>query len=267
MLAGEVGVTLAKSVGSRLMQAPKTETKLQKVEALVSTGATAVSAFQQCFGKDFDAAISAASGESQSAWSHERDRGDYVAVQVADESPQARIRALHDELNLNLDRLARLHPKVDDALRGRFLAVFREWMQRYEQQLPATPDSRKTFNAIESWLDGHRRTMLNIVTVVQRAGLGAAGAMFILKAVLLATGTGVGVLAGMSMWFSGIPYGQVVLWAVGGVVLFALSRIQIGTANSLTACVNAAYRLLARERLRHETSSGPQVVKTRELET
>ena len=104
----EIGVTLAKKVGTSLTSRPKAEENLKKADAMIATGTSAVSALRHAFGPESDKAMTAAIGTGPTTWSFEAGRADYVRVAVPDSAPRDVYRTLRDELNLNLDRIARL---------------------------------------------------------------------------------------------------------------------------------------------------------------
>ena len=64
--------------------------------------------------------------------------------------------------------------------------------------------------------------------------------------VLIATSTGVGVVAVISTWLFGIPVVQVGALVDGGGLLFALSRVEFAATNAMSTSVATAYKLLDR---------------------
>lgn len=242
----EVGGSLAKKVVASLGSRPKADERLRKVEALVATGTTAIVAFNKIFGREFNEAISSALGAGQTPWSYEAARGDYIRVDVTDGAVRDVHQTLRDELNVNLDRIARTYGNGGAEVQNYFLGVFREWMTRYRELVGRQIDAEQTFEAIESLLDGRRRTFADAFRLLQQTGLGTVGALLVIQAVLVATSTGVGVVAAISTWLFGIPGAQVVGLVVGGALLFALSRVRFASANAMSSSVAAAYKLLDR---------------------
>ena len=116
------------------------------------------------------------------------------------------LRGMRDELNVNLERLSVCEKET---LQSKFLGVFNLWMRRYENFLPLNDDAKETFAVIEKLLDGQKRNFLEVLKMLQKTGLGLAGAGFVLYAVMIATSTGVGIAAAFHTWLLGIPFGQV----------------------------------------------------------
>lgn len=245
-LALEIGVTLAKKIGTSLISRPKSEENLRKAEALISTGASAVSALRSAFGTQFDEALTAAVGSPTSDWTYEAGQEDYIRVSVPEGDSRDVYRTLRDELNLNLDRVARVSTRRGSDQKSYFLGAFRMWMDRYRTLAGSDTDAEETFATIESLLDGKKRNFADVFRLLQRTGLGTVGALLVIQAVLIATGTGVGIVTVISTWLFGIPVVQVGALVVGGGLLIALSRMNFATNNAMSTSVAAAYKLLDR---------------------
>lgn len=245
-LGAEVGMVLAKKIGAALTARPKADDRLKRVDAMLATGSTAVVAFQRAFGSEFYEAVSSALGGPRSTWTHEAGRADYIRVDVDERRTKSDRLILRDELNINLDRIAQLYGNKGVEVQGYFLGVFREWMSRYRERFGKDPDAEKTFKAIESLLDGRRRTFADAFKMLQQTGLGVVGALLVLQAVLVATSTGVGIVAAISTWLFGIPVVQVGVLVVSGALLFALSRVRFSVTSGMSTAVAAAYKLLDR---------------------
>lgn len=245
-LALEIGVTLAKKVGTSLTSRSKAEESLKKADAMIATGTSAVSALRKAFGTDFDEAMTAALGTGPTTWSFEAGRADYIRVTVPDSAPRDVYRTLRDELNLNLDRVAKGPLQKGTEQQNYFRGAFREWMERFRELAGRQPDAEQTFQVIESLLDGKRRNFSDVFRLLQRTGLGTIGAMLVIQAVLIATSTGVGIVAVISTWLFGIPVVQVGALVVGGGLLFALSRVEFAATNAMSTSVATAYKLLDR---------------------
>lgn len=242
----QIGTSLARSVGANLTNRPKAGEKLKRVEALITTGTTAMDAFCKIFGPEFYEALNSALGSGQSPWTYEAGRADYIRVDAMGGMSRSVHQALRDELNINLDRIARTHGKSGADVHNYFSGVFREWMTRYRDLVGHESDSEQTFEVIECLLDGRRRTFADVFRLLQQTGLGTLGALLLIQAVLVATSTGVGVLAAISTWLFGIPGAQVGALAVGGTLLFALSRVKLVSTNAMSVSVATAYKLLER---------------------
>jgi hypothetical protein len=255
-LGVELGVGLGKRIFSRLVDRPRADEKLKEADALISTGVSAVSALRATFGSDFDSAVSAALDTAPSAWSFESGRADYIKLTVQEGDSCGIYKVLRDELNINLDRVARTAIKNKADQWNYFRGAFREWMDRYRLLAGHQSDVEDTFRVIDSLLDGNRRNFADALRLLQRTGLGIAGAVLVLKAAFVATGTGVGLLVAASTWLFGIPMVQVGALAVGGGLLLALSRVEFKPTNAMSASISVAYRLLDRAQKRDASSVG-----------
>ena len=251
----EIGITLAKKVGARLINRPKADENLRKADSLIATGTSAVSALRKAFGPEFDEAMTSAIGTGPASWTFEAGRADYVRVALPEGPPATVYRVLRDELNINLDRVARGPVRKGTEQHSYFLGALREWMERYRELAGRQPDAEETFRVIESLLDGKRRNFADVFRLLQRTGLGTVGALLVIQAVLIATSTGVGIVAVVSTWLLGIPVVQVGALVVGGGLLFALSRVEFAATNTMSASVAAAYKLLDRAAEQGENST------------
>lgn len=247
-LGTQYGPVVAKSIVAALSKSKNAGDRLAQVAPLIEAGTTAIDAFKRIFGQDFDAALTEALKAPRVDWSYEAGRTDYIRVDVFDGEVRSVDQTLRDELNINLDRLARLYGGKGAEVQNYFRGVFREWMNRYRSIIVESDDSRKTFETIESLLDGHRKSFADGFKLLQQAGLGTLGALLVIQAGLVATSTGVGLFAVISTWLLGIPVVQVGALAVGGVVLFALSRVKLSASNAMSMSVATAYKLLDRQR-------------------
>jgi hypothetical protein len=222
------------------------ESRFEKVERLVATGRSAVDACKEVFGKDFLSALNQGRPLSPT-WTFEAGQTDYVTVTVRSKKRVARIRALRDEISLNLQRVSELSFRHDSELRSYFLGVMRAWMRRYEDLLGEDVDMRAAFASMDSLLDGRKRSFADALKALQQGGLSTAAALMIIYAVMVATGTGVGVAASVGLFLFGIPVAQVATLAVGGALLAALSRVKFTETNAMSACIAVAYRLLEQQ--------------------
>ena len=191
-LAAELGTRLAKKVGASLETKPDVSDSFEKVTSLIKTGIAAVDAFDKVFGKDFRDALSEKTDRRLNEFTYEAGRSDYIRIEPAENNPH---RILRTELNINLDRLSHRQVMSEVELRNYSLGIFREWMDRYNNLIVESDDSKQTFMAIESLLDGRNRTFREVFCLLQKTGLGFLGALLVLIAVHIATSTGVGVIA------------------------------------------------------------------------
>lgn len=243
-LALTLGTAVAGAVGERLKKRRGAAKKFEEVEACVSSGKNVIEAFQSVFGKSFDDALGAAKSSDEVPWSYEAGRKEYIKVRKAADFDEYEV--LRAELNINLKRVADEYKGTEADLRNYFLGAFKEWMKRYRALIGFQDDAEETFLAIESMLNGNSGTFLEVFRMLQGTGLGTAGALLIVKAALLATSTGVGVVAWITALLAGIPFAQAGALAVGGASLVALSRIKFRPLNAYSASIKTAYGLLDR---------------------
>lgn len=245
-LGAQVGPVLARSITDRLRSAPKADQRIAQVNTLVSAGASAVSAFQRAFGTDFDKVVSELIRNDDAPWVYEAGRSDYIKVDIDGQVVKPAHQTLRDELNINLDRIARLHGNGTLDVSTYFLGAFRQWMERYRELAGNSDDAEQTFEAINGMLDGKRKTFADAFRLLQQTALGTAGALLIVQGVLVATSTGVGAIAAVAAWLVGIPAGQVAALILSGALVVALSRLKLRVTDGMSASVAAAYKLLDR---------------------
>lgn len=247
LLAKEIGLPIAKKVFSSLGSGKDHAGRLDKATALINSGATAVSAFQNAFGADFEKALTASIGNGLNGWSYEAGREEYVRVLQNEDSPRHVTNLLRDELNINLERINRVYGNKNPDLKNYFIGLFRQWQDRYLDLIGSDEDAKKTFETIDSLLDGRKKTVAGAVRMLQKTGLKSVGALLVIKAALIATSTGVGVIAAMTTWTLGIPVAQVGGLFVGGALLFGVSRMDFTPSNAMSATIATAYKLLDRQ--------------------
>src|SRR4051794_23283855 len=106
-LASEVGRPLAKALIGKLRSAPNAEDQFAKASAMVSTSVSALTACRTVFGKEFEVALQKSRPKPQ-LWTIEAGLTDYVRIKPRRSGRLSAVRALRDELNLNLERVAKL---------------------------------------------------------------------------------------------------------------------------------------------------------------
>jgi hypothetical protein len=242
-LVMEIGLPAAKALIAKLGAVKGADGKLEKTERLIATGRSAVDACKEVFGDRFLEALNERRSK-RPVWTFEGGQKDYVPVAVRSTKKVARIRALRDEITLNLQRVSEMSFDDDHQLHSYFLGLMRAWMRRYDELLVSNLESKRAFAAMESLLDGSKRTFADVLKVLQHGGLSTAAALMIIYAVMVATGTGLGVAAAIGTFLFGVPVAQVAALVVGGALLAALSRVKFTGTNAMSACIAIAYRLL-----------------------
>ena len=246
-LATTFGPKIAESLFDKLSNLSNSSKKLDSVAKLIEAGSTTVNALYEVFGSDFLRSLTDAQKQNiqKSHFTYEAGVDDYLEI-VKDSNFEKLdlLRGMRDELNVNLERLSVCEKET---LQSKFLGVFNLWMRRYENFLPLNDDAKETFAVIEKLLDGQKRNFLEVLKMLQKTGLGLAGAGFVLYAVMIATSTGVGIAAAFHTWLLGIPFGQVFGLAGLGILAVGLSRITFSNTNAMSATVKLAYKLIERQ--------------------
>ncbi|WP_029525468.1 hypothetical protein [Polaromonas glacialis] len=247
VLGKEIGLPLARKLVSGLVSGQDPASRVEKITALVKNGSTAMAAFQNTFGVvDFDKALTTAIGNGAKGWTYEAGREEYVQIEQIEGSPRLPTSLLREELNLNLDRIIRTRGSKDADINNYFIGLFRQWQERYVELIGDSEDSRITFKTVESLLDGRKKSFADVFRMLQKTGLGMAGAALVIQAALIATSTGVGIMVWITTAFVGIPMVQVGALAVAGGLLFGLSRMDFASSNAKSATIAVAYKLLDR---------------------
>jgi len=244
-LGAQIGPALAKSVVASLSKLNKADKRFARVNSLIDTGSTAVEAFSKVFGRDFYTAVSEWIAPKPD-WSYEAARKDYIQLEIVGSGAKSIYQTLRDELNVNLDQIVHVYSRKDENVHNYFLGAFREWMERYRSLVGEDDDATKTFKTIESLLDGTRKNFLDAFKLLQQTGLGTIGAMLLIKAALIASSTGIGLVMSIHIWLLGIPMLLVGIIAVSGVILLALSRVKLAASNARSISIAMAYKLLDR---------------------
>lgn len=248
LLGKELGLPLAKKVVAGL----KTDKQgiLEKLNALIQGGASTVTAFQEVFGADvFDKALSDANGFNSGSgkWTFEAGQQEYVRITKKEKGNAWAVALLREELNLNLDRVTRLYSHKNNDSKNYFLGLYREWQKRYIELIGLSADSKSTFKTVDDLLDGKKKSFADVFKLLQKTGLGVAGTMLVINSVLLATSTGVGVVTAITTFAFGIPMVQVGAFAVSGLLLIALAKMDFVQSNAESATIAVLYKLLDRQ--------------------
>jgi hypothetical protein len=242
LLAGELGAPVARKVLDSLGRGKPSTEKLDKAAQSMRDGMGAISALRESFGDDLLRAITDAV-ERSSGWTQEAGVTDYIRLPTAGRSA---FPVLREELNVNLERVAKASGSKQDT-KNYFLGVLSVWKDRYGELLGHDQDSKQTFAAIAELLSGGKKSFKDAFRLLSGTGLGTVGALLVIKAVLVATSTGVGVVAMITVFLAGVPFGQVIALTVGATLLGALSWIALTSENAMSTAIAAAYKLLERQ--------------------
>ncbi len=104
-LATTFGPALAKKIAQRL---PTDKSKLDKLIELLANGESAIVALKDIFGENvINNILSVISKKKQANWTYEAGEQDYILIETGVLDELKKINLLHDELNINLDRVTR----------------------------------------------------------------------------------------------------------------------------------------------------------------
>jgi hypothetical protein len=232
---------LVKSFGERKDGAQRFE----EATAAMAQGLTAIEALKGAFGKEFFSTLNDVLGTSRnSKFSYEAGTQGYIQL---DDGHGAPIKILRDELNINLDRLTVLEVKDID-LRNQFMGLMLIWEKRCKSLFGDAhgKDIESTCASIRRILSGETRNYRQIYELLSSTSLGGVGALLVIKGVLLATGTGVGLLSVISLFLVGIPWLAVGALVLPGALLMLLAAKKTKPADEISLSIRLAYKLLDR---------------------
>lgn len=241
------GKPVAEKLLSTLSKKAKGAERLKEATDLMQKGATAIEALKQAFGTDFLKTLNEIkSGSGGYKFTYEAGASDYIKITEQDEFEKYEL--LRDELNINLDRLSAQDTKDYAELKNYFLGLLSVWKKRCIYHYGEQPDSVRTFTAIEQLLKSEKTNYKEIYKLLSSTGLGGIGALMVISGVMLATGTGFGIITAISIFLFGIPWLSVGALVLPGALLVILSRKMQKPGESISMSIAMAYKLL--ERLR-----------------
>jgi hypothetical protein len=199
----------------------------------------------KAFGPYFKLAMDEALRTEDAPLEFEAGQDQYVRFDVGDGGTREKLSILRNEINSNLERIISTGKRSEpQAFHNQFKGMVARWKQRYGELCGQDSDSEKTFKLIGDLLEGDRRTIGTVARMAQRALGVPGGALFLVYAAMLATGSGMGLIYGIVIWLGGIPVVKVFAWTVGGIVLIFVSRKEFTPANAYSMVVKLAYRLI-----------------------
>lgn len=239
------GKPVAEKLLNTLSKKAKGAERLQAATDLMQQGATAIEALKQTFGKDFFKTLNEIKNESGGCkFTYEAGTSEYIKITEQDKYDKYDL--LRDELNINLDRLSEIETKNYAELKNYFLGLMSVWQKRCIQYYGEQPDSVSTFTTIEKLLKSEKANYKEIYKLISSTGLGGVGALMVISGVMLAAGTGVGVITAISIFIFGIPWLAVGALVLPGALLLMLSKKMQKPGDSISMSVAMAYKLLER---------------------
>ena len=244
-----LATTFGKPVADRLVQALVGSRKdgskrLEQATEAIKSGASAIEALKQAFGKDFLVSLNGVLGTSKATFTYEAGTQQYICQEDAGLLPA---RILRDELNINLDRLTLLEVKGNE-LKNLALGVVAVWGKRCADLYGDThkEDITSTLKAMNDLLSGDSRNYRQIFELLSTTGLGGIGSLMVIAGVLLATGTGVGLFTAISTFLFGIPWLAVSALVLPGALLVVMTAKKASPMDDVSLSVALAYKLLER---------------------
>lgn len=239
-----------KAVSKRLLDAlaskPNGAQRLEQASAAMAKGLSAIEALKTAFGDDFLRALNGVLGTSATGrFSYEAGVASYIKADGAPASSP--IAMLRDELNINLDRIC-IATQDKGALKNQFKGAFSVWKMRFQELAPDHhgKDAKATFDAIDGLLGGNGKSAPEVSRSLVATGVGAVGTLLIANGISLITGTGVGLLMAIWMFFMGIPWLAAGCLIVLGLLLIALVLKLARPDNTMSKATLLAYGLLDR---------------------
>lgn len=244
-LIGIFGKTAATGLLKHLGARKDGAAKLAEAATAIERGVSAVEALRQAFGKEFLESLNETLGTPKTAgFSYEAGTATYVAINGTGQPPAVRLR---DELNINLDRLTLLELKSAD-LRNHCLGLMSRWKARCLESFgdEHAEDINSTYSVIETLLKGEGKDFRRVYRLISATGVGGVGALLLISGVLTAAGTGVGLVASISMFLYGIPWLNVGALVLSGSLLLALAATAPRMKDEISLSIALAYKLLER---------------------
>lgn len=241
-----LGPSAAKMIFDALRQKKNGPNRIEKATELIESGASAISALQQAFGRDFLETLSSTLTSKRSNFSYEAATEAYI--RIPDELNSSALSALRDEININLDRLTLVDASNSTSVENQFRGMLKIWQNRFRELTRDTPCDREmiegNFRAMHELLEGGDKTFKDLYRRLSATGIGSIGALMIVSGVLLATSTGVGVITAISTFLFGIPMATVGALVLPGALLVVLAAHQLKPKQKISACVGLAYKTL-----------------------
>ena len=242
MLGGIVG----KKLIDNLLDKPNGAQKLERASEAVAKGLGAIDALKRTFGDGFTATLNDAMGmPAKARFSYAAGTNSYVRADANPSTPPLAV--LLDELHINLDRIA-LTDTGKAALKNHLRGAFHVWKGRLQELAPDhyAQDAKATLEAIDGLLDDSGKSAPEVYRSLAATGVGTIGALLIASGFSLITGTGVGVLMAIWIFFMGIPWLHAGAHIVLGLLLIVLIIKLVRRDNSMSTAIQLAYGLLDR---------------------
>ena len=228
--------------------------KIEAATAAMNGGLTAIEALKKVFGQDFIAAMNSSIGFGPvSSFSFEAGTKCYIKLDESEISDPVKL--LRDELNINLDRLS-AYPNREPQMLNHFNGLMSVWCGRFKERM--VPDIDKedmvsTFSTIESVMSGEEKNFREMYKLLSSTALGGIGALLVISGAMIATSTGVGLVAAISTFLFGVPLMTVGALVIPGALMVLLASKNVKPKDTMSISIGLAYKLLERTGKARET--------------
>lgn len=251
MVSGAIALELAKFLGpvvaekllGGLSKSGRGSGTLERVESLMKTGTSVIDALREVFGGEFDKTLASVIGKGQRGWTFEAGRSEYFKIDADGLGKAGRLSLLRQELNLNLERIYTMDAVEPQQCKNYFNGVLAEWKDRYFLLIGRDQKAIESFAAMDKLLDDTKKSFSDVIKIL-RAVAGSGGAFLIVWGVLVASGTGMGVIGSISVWLFGISAWPIALFTIPGLGLIILSQVKASDKDVMSTVVKTAYGLI-----------------------
>lgn len=241
---------LAQGIMGKLLNSKGSNSKMQRVLEATEKGVSIIAAMRGEFGDDFLQSLTGSISDSNThGWTYEAGCADYIKLNSESEGQQ-RLDTLREELNINLDRLTIMSKVPDEVLLNYFRGTISIWRKRYIDNIGINEDARKTFAGMDALLDGNKPKFKDVLEKITRICLGGTGLIMVIKGVLLAINTRSGWIQKIKTSAKGIPWDDVGILVIPGVILIALSLYKFSNKHAVSTCIKMAYDLLEKRHVK-----------------
>jgi len=161
-----------------------------------------------------------------------------------------KIELLEAELALNLETLEPDTMQSEEIL-NKARMIFDEWVKHYQEALSPAQSQREQLKDLRKILDSDVTTAADVFRYLKPV-FGAASALTLIYVAMLATATGLGVWASITIFLGGIPGMQVIGFTSLAVLLAYLALIRVKPEDKIQTTIDGVYHLLADETEREQ---------------
>ena len=215
--------------------------ELVEISKLVNENFPVKEAMQKVFGNQYETFINNA--KKANAFIYESDEANYKKISIDNNlSKVDKVALLRVEFNLNISELQiKENPK---AVQSYAKTILYKWTKRYGEIIGfENQEEKDKLKEISKILNPNTKTFKDLFQIL-RPLFGVTGVMSIIYAVLLFTGLGMGIIANISIFFVGVPGGQIAAAVLVSTILVSLSMINLGVESKIQAVIQSIYKIL-----------------------